>query len=210
MASGRCSAWFTHEITRKSLHILICGVPFLAGVSEALIMSLLIGGLVTYAISELYRLSGHDTVQILPLRLIGRTVLFTARRGEEKRFVFGPVTLALGALATLLLFPAVPMSAGIYALAFGDTSATLVGRALGTKRSAEEAAGLSRSKSLAGSLACLIVSGVSVCLVTGDLVVGLAGGTAAALCERVTIPDLDNLIIPLGTALTVSLMTGMV
>lgn len=210
MGSGRSSAWFTHEITRKSLHILICGVPFLAGVSEALILSLLIGGLAVYTISELYRLSGPDTVRILPMRLIGRTVLFTARRGEEQRFVFGPVTLALGAIATLLLFTEVPMSAGIYALAFGDTSATLVGRAFGTNQTDEEAAGLSRRKSLAGSLACLIVSGLSVYVVTGNLVVGLAGGFAAALCERVTIPDLDNLIIPLGTALIVSLMIGMV
>lgn len=221
MVSDKKSAWHAHELTRKSLHILICGVPLLAGVSRALVLGLLALGLVVYSISEVVRIRGLSGKQLLPLRLIGQTVIFTAREGEERGFVLGPVTLALGAAATVLLFPPIPMSAGIYALAFGDTSATLIGRAFGSRktldRTREEISDMvphtrphTRTKSLAGSLACLCVSGLSIYLVTGRGGVALAGGVSAALCERVTIPDLDNLLIPLGTAATVFLMINLI
>lgn len=81
---------------------------------------------------------------------------------------------------------------------FGDAAAALVGmRRRGTA-----------GKSLLGSLACFVACvGVGVLLLPQHPGALLAGAVTATLCERFSGPIEDNLTIPLGAAIVLSLLT---
>lgn len=102
-----------------------------------------------------------------------------------------------GCAAAVALFPPDPACGGILALALGDASAAIAG---GTVRSPRRG-----RVSLAGTLACLLAA------TAGGLFffswpVALAGGAAAALLEAFSGSKLDNLAIPVGTALVLFLL----
>ncbi len=182
------------EFVRKSLHMLIAlvpGIATLAGVLPALGMLGL--GVLAYTSAEYYRLQGGSVAVVSVLTVIA------SRPRDRGRFVVGPVTLGTGAMLALLLYPAPAAFLAIYALAFGDGIASLVGRAFGTIR-------ITRGTTLEGSLACLFAVFVAAVALTGDVTVSLTIAVAATILEALPSDDMDNIILPVGVGLLATVL----
>ena len=178
------------EACRKIIHSLIVFVPFIAGYSYQLAYFLLSAGIVIYSWSEYQRLTGR----YVPVLSDIKEKAFRTR--DVDHFAKAPVTLALGAMGALALYPMPAAAIAIYALAFGDTAACLVGKSFG--RTQIPCTG----KTWAGSAACfatvfMLAFHATGCSITKTAVVALA----ATLTELLPIKDYDNLLIPLVTGL---------
>lgn len=188
---------FKAELARKSLHALIALTPFLASVNRSNTALLLMGGTLFYAAAESLRFLGFFPPLISP---ITEAVL---RKREKGRFVMAPITLGLGALLALLIFPPKAAAAAVYALAFGDSAAALVGAFLGRIRPA-----FMRGKSVEGSLACFFAAALPCFLIFGDAKTAAAVALAAVLADAPPLGDFDNLVLPLAAGLAALLFHG--
>jgi len=187
-------AWLRGELVRKSLHMLIAFVPSIAsaaGVEAAL--ALLSLGTVVFALAEYLRLNGHQVAVITPLTVLA------SRKRDHGRFVLGPVTLAVGAMLSLLLYPSVAAALAIYALAFGDGIASLFGRAFGQTR-------IIAGKTVEGSLACFATVWFVALMVTGRMEIAMAIAVTATVLEALPTDDLDNVILPVGVGLVATVL----
>ena len=182
------------EFIRKSIHVLIALVPSLAQISLNFTYFLLLSGMVVFGFAELTRLQGGKVV------IISRLTLLASRRRDNGRFVLGPVTLAIGAMLALSLYPAPAAAIAIYALAFGDSLSSIMGKMFGKIKIP-----FTDGKTLAGSFACFFVVFAVSYLYTLDLSAAVIIGSAAAIFEAIPVKDLDNIIIPLGTGAVASL-----
>ncbi len=178
------------EFFRKSIHICTAFVPLFALYHQTGTVVALAVVLVFYLIAEHLRIRGHY------LPFISRVTAIAARRRDEGRFVLGPVTLALGVLATLILFEPAAARIGIFALAFGDGIASLAGKLFGQRKIP-----YTRGKTVEGSLACFTAVLVAVAFVTGSPAHALLIAVTAALIELIPLNDYDNLLIPVSISL---------
>jgi phytol kinase len=175
------------ELIRKSIHLLIAFVPGIASQSLGLAVGLLSGGVLFYAACERLRIAGYE------VPVISKVTALAARRRDGDRFVLGPVTLGLGALLALLLYPNPAASIAIYALAFGDGLSSLVGKTFGSIRLP-----FTGGKSLEGSLTCLLAVFIAAWALTGDAPRSFAVALAAALVEAAPSKDFDNILLPVA------------
>ena len=173
------------ELVRKSMHFLIALSPGMAALNRPLTVALLMAGTLLYSLMEALRLSGVEVPLVSPLTSMA------SRPRDRDRFVLGPVTLGLGALLALLLYPSPAASIGIYALAFGDGFASLVGKAFGKHRPA-----CMLGKSIEGSLACFSAVFVTAYGVSRRFTVAFVSALTAALVEALPLEDYDNLALP--------------
>lgn len=173
------------ELLRKSLHLLISVVPTLAQWNFGFTVILLSSGILLYTYSEFLRLNGFEVV------MISKITAMAARRRDAGRFVMGPVTLGLGALLALVLYPEPAASIAIYALAFGDGLSSLVGKSFGSIKLP-----FTGGKSLEGSLTCLVAVFCSSYALSSDIVRSLIIAIAATLIEAAPTKDADNLLLP--------------
>jgi dolichol kinase len=176
------------EILRKGIHLLIAFVPTLAGYGKGLTIGLLCGGIILYTICEGLRISGYK------VPIISKITALAARRRDEGSFVLGPVTLGIGALLALLVYPNPAATIAIYALAFGDGLSSLVGKSIGAITLP-----FTGGKSLEGSLTCLTAVFISSMTVTQDTERSFAVAMIATLIEAAPTRDLDNIILPMTT-----------
>ncbi|HTX74455.1 MAG TPA: phosphatidate cytidylyltransferase [Rectinemataceae bacterium] len=183
------------ELLRKSLHLLIAFVPSLAALSLRYTVVLLILGTSFYGLCEALRLRG------LTIPLVSRLTSMAARRRDAGRFVLGPVTLGLGALMALLLYPSPAASIAIYALAFGDGLSSLIGKLFGSIRMP-----FTGGKSLEGSLTCLAAVFLAALLVCGSPLRALSLAVVATIVEAIPSRDLDNLLLPVITGAAAALI----
>ncbi|MDR0599254.1 MAG: phosphatidate cytidylyltransferase [Treponema sp.] len=174
------------EVVRKALHFLIGLAPVLAGLNRTFTLALLAGGTLAYAVMEALRRRG------LAVPLISTLTVFASRRRDRGRFVLGPVTLGAGAFLSLLIFPPDVAAVAVYALAFGDGTASLAGKFIGRIRPP-----CLWGKSLEGSLACFLGALLSARLASGSWRTALIAAIAAAVTELLPVRDWDNIIIPL-------------
>ena len=174
------------EAIRKSLHALIALSPSLAALSLPFTVLALCLGTLGYAVMERLRLSG---VQV---PLVSALTRMASRPRDAQGYVLGPVTLGLGALLALTLFPLPAASIAIYALAFGDGFASLAGRLYGRRRPA-----FLFGKSVEGSMACFTAVFVCAYMVSRSPAVSLAAAFAATAVEALPLEDYDNVAIPL-------------
>ncbi|MDR1428710.1 MAG: phosphatidate cytidylyltransferase [Spirochaetaceae bacterium] len=182
------------ELIRKLIHLLIAlSVPLVA-FNRILTVGLLAGGTLAYVVFELFRFNG------IKIPVVSSLTAMAMRKRDQGRFVLGPVTLGLGALLALLLFPPPAAATAIYALAFGDGLSSLAGRLWGRLRPS-----FLFGKSVEGSCVCFAAVLVSAYLVTRGIRPALIGALAAALVEALPLGDYDNLAIPLVTGLAVTL-----
>ncbi|HEB10947.1 MAG TPA: phosphatidate cytidylyltransferase [Spirochaetales bacterium] len=178
------------ELIRKSLHLLISIVPLLAVMNKELTMLLLASGTLFYAYAEQLRLLGS------PVFIISSLTVSASRYRDRGRFVLGPVTLGIGAMLALLLYPAPAAAIAIYALAFGDSAASLMGKLIGGLRIP-----LTSGKTAAGSLSCFLVVLWVTFRVTGSAEISFIIAITATLLEVLPSGDLDNLLLPVGTGM---------
>ncbi len=169
-------------------------MPTLARYNLLLTVLGLFTGILFYVANETARVNGGTS------NLVSRITVL-ASRPSEQGFVWGPVTLGLGALAALLYYPEPAAVVAIYALAFGDGIASLTGKILGKGRIM-----ILPGKSLAGSIACFFAVWICAGMVLNDWFTALVAAATAAILEMIPVKDIDNLIIPLGTGLVVTLL----
>ncbi len=196
----------SRELLRKLLHMTVLAVlPLLDHAVWAAFLLLCIGGVV-YMISEQIRLERINEHK-LPVRWfawgIRRIQLVTVRLSrnyESDDIVWAPVTLAVGALLTMMLFPPAVAAVGILCLAFGDTAALIAGRTL-----EGPLLPLSGEKHLSGMIACWAVCSLIVWLKTGNIAAAVLAGAAGSCAEAVQMQNIDNILLPLSTAYVLEL-----
>ena len=180
------------EIFRKSIHFLIGITPALAALNYSFTIVLLVAGTFAYTATEILRLYG------IRVPLISTLTQMASRPRDSQGFVLGPVTLALGALIALTCFSPIAASIGIYALAFGDGFASLVGKLYGRHRPA-----LLFGKSIEGSTACFAAVFVATYMVSHRFVVAFVAAFIATATEALPLEDYDNVALPLIVGLAV-------
>jgi dolichol kinase len=182
------------EIIRKLIHFLIAFCPVMAGLNRNVTIAFLAAGVLLYTAFELLRLAG------VRVPLVSSVTAAAARPRDEGHFVLGPVTLALGALFSILAFSPAAAAVAIYALAFGDGFASLVGRFFGRFRPA-----FMNGKSIEGSLACFTAVFIAAFKVCGSFQLAGAAALGAAFVEAFPLDDYDNLILPLSVGFVVQI-----
>ena len=179
------------ELFRKGIHMMVALVPAAASINVSITLVLLAAAVIVYSISETSRLNGRA------IAMISGITVAAARKRDAGGIVFGPVTLAVGAMLALMLYPSTEAAVAIYALAFGDSAASLVGKFFGRVR----IPGFG-NKTLEGSFACAAAVFISTYAVTDNVSASISVAVSATLIELVPIKDLDNLLIPVGTGIT--------
>jgi dolichol kinase len=178
------------ELIRKSIHFLIALSPLMAAVNRTLTVELLIIGTLGYAVMEILRLWG------IAVPVVSSLTAMASRPKDKDRFVLGPVTLGLGALLALLLYPAPAASIAIYALAFGDGFASLIGKLFGRLRP-----GFLCGKSLEGSLTCFAAIFISSYGVSKNYQAAFFAALTGTLVEALPLGDYDNIAMPVAVGL---------
>ena len=178
------------ELYRKSIHLLIAVVPFLASIHLSGTLLTLGLGIVAYTYAETLRLTGTEVF------IISRVTVIASRPRDDGRFVLGPVTLGIGAMLALLLYPEPAASIAIFALAFGDGFSSLVGKLFGRTRLP-----FTGGKTIAGSAACFVAVFVASYTVLEHAPAAFIIAVAATLFEALPTQDLDNVLLPVGTGL---------
>jgi len=179
---------FRIELFRKSIHILVAIVPFLAMINIAATMTLLALGTVFYTASEYLRSKGYE------IFLISRMTVLASRTRDKGRFVLGPVTLGIGAMLALMLYPEPGATIAILALAFGDSISSLIGKLYGNLKIP-----FTGGKTFAGSSACFVVVLLIAYRITGNIALAVPIAIAATALEALPTRDLDNILMPVGT-----------
>ena len=173
------------ELFRKSIHICSSFIPLLLKFAYWPVIALLIAAVIVYTISELLRARGIN------IPLISKVTEIAARKRDENHFVLGPVTLVCGILLAALLLPLDYARVGIFALAFGDGLASLIGKLFG-KITIPGAHG----KTAAGSLTCFFAVLVSTYCCCQNTLISLYVALCAMFIEILPLSDFDNIIIP--------------
>ena len=99
-----------------------------------------------------------------------------------------------------MLYPSPAASIAIYALAFGDGFASLIGKLFGKRRPR-----FLQGKSIEGSAACFIAVFFSAYAVSFRYSVALTAALTAAVVEALPLEDYDNIALPLSVGLAVQL-----
>ncbi len=183
------------ELIRKSIHILIALVPLLAMVlGSGPTLALLAGGVLFYTYTEVLRFRG----KYIPL--ITRLTNAATRDRDRGKIVLGPITLGLGAMISLLLYPEPASVVAIYSLAFGDSISSIIGKAFG-----KTSLPLLDGKTLEGSLACFVVVFFLALRIMQSSEAALVIAAVATLFEAVPTKDLDNILMPMGSGFAASI-----
>jgi phytol kinase len=179
------------EIIRKSIHMSIALVPLLASLAgRGFTLALLGGGTLFYAYAEYLRVHGSRVV------IVSRLTAMAARPRDLGTYVMGPLTLGLGAMLSLLLYPEIIAAIAIYALAFGDGFASLAGKAFGRLRWHPLT-----EKTIEGSMACFLAVFFITYRLTSSPEQSAVIAFAAAGIEALPLKDFDNLFLPVGVGL---------
>ena len=187
-----------NELLRKSIHMLIALVPFFASLNLMMTIWVVVFGLFSYTFNEYFRYKHKRNFS--PVSWITE---LASRERDKGHFVLGPLTLLLGVLLALIFFPHPASTLAIYALAFGDGLASLVGKVWG-----RAVVPFLHGKTLEGSLACFGAVYLSSFLVTRNLVDAFLLALFTTLLEAIPLRDYDNVIIPLGTGFFAYFLLG--
>jgi len=182
------------EFVRKSIHLMIALVPTLASWNYKFTVSLLVTGILVYTYAEYLRGKGQKVPVISDLTALA------SRDRDKGHFVLGPVTLGIGALSALLLYPNPAATIAIYALAFGDGLSSLAGKLFGGMKIP-----FTGGKTTSGSLTCFLSVFVAGLFLTDSLITVFIVALSATILEAIPSKDLDNIIIPIGTGLVATI-----
>ena len=176
------------EFRRKGIHASSLFVPLLAGINYILTLELLAATTIVYLASEWSRLNG------IRFPVLSSVTRLCVRASERRRFAFAPVTLALGVVFSLVLFPTLIASVSIAILACADSMATIAGKFYGKIRIP-----YNHKKSLEGSIAFFITAFICAVIYV-PLKTALIVSLVSCIIESLPV-EFDNISIPLGTGL---------
>ena len=168
-------------------------VPLLAGVNYLLTLELLVVIAVVYMASEWARLNGAR------FPVLSFVTGLCVRDSERRTFALAPITLVLGCVLPLVLFPPLIACVAIAILAVADSMATIVGRLYGKIRIP-----YNHKKSLDGCAAFFITAFICAVIyipIKSALIVALV----SCIIESLPV-EFDNLTVPLGTGLFLGLL----
>ena len=177
---------FTTELIRKALHISSAVTALSAQCWYKQTIAAIIGISVLYGISEWLRMHHYNMFCIAALTRLA------ARERDKGHVVYGPLTLAAGVLLALVLYPLRIAKIAVYALAFGDGLAGLIGKTFG-----KTPLRFMRDKTVAGSCACFVAVACTSFAVSGCVWKSVLLALLTALIEMLPLKDYDNLFIPL-------------
>lgn len=184
------------ELTRKAIHLIaiIFPIAYALGVSRVSVAGALMLAALTALLIELGRRR-----QPAMREWFTRTTSILLRAHEHDG-LSGATWLVLSLLGSVLLLPRDIAVAAMWAVAAGDASAAVVGRAFGRHPIGATA------KTLEGSAACLLVTFAGA-LIIAHLSVGesIVSAMAATLAERPTRPLDDNVRIVIAVAVAILL-----
>lgn len=160
----------------------------MAAVNLSVTIAFLAAGCLSYTYFEMLRMSGRRVV------IVSALTRMASRERDHGQFVLGPVTLGLGAMVALMLYPEPAAAIAIYALAFGDSAASIFGKLFGRVRIPG-----TRGKTYSGTVACFFTVVTVAFRLTGSVPKALLIASAAAVFEALPTGDLDNIVLPLGT-----------
>ena len=187
------------EIFRKSIHLCSGIVPLFLALFYWPVIILLICAVVIYSICEILRLKGHSVPIV---SIITETA---ARKRDEDKFVLGPVTLVIGILIAALVLPPEPAKIGIFALAFGDGCASLVGKLIGRVKIPHMG-----GKTFEGCLGCFTAVFIATLVVSHNPLVSLYTALVTMCIEVLPLFDFDNILIPICVGTFYGLITGII
>ena len=177
------------ETFRKTIHLCAALVPLFARYFFYPTVIALSAITFFYVIFEILRLKGYQ------IFMISNITGFAARERDKGKFVLGPVTLSIGVISTLLIFPFKEASIGIMALALGDGLASLVGKFWGRQH-----LNISKDKTIAGSIACFTAVFISTIAISRSFIQSFFIAAIATGTEALPLKDFDNILIPLVCA----------
>lgn len=175
------------ELFRKTIHICAAFVPLMMRFSFKGTIILLLLAVIFYSICEVLSLHGKR------VPVISTVIDIAARTRDKNKFALGPVTLVFGIVITSLLWDRTSACIGIYALAFGDGSASLAGKLFGRLNIP-----FTNGKTCAGSLVCMIAIFCSTFIVSKNALLSLVIAVAGMVIEILPLKDFDNLVIPIA------------
>ena len=173
------------EIFRKSIHICTAFVPLVFHFYGNVVVVLLVLAGIFYFVSEILRQKG------ISVPLISLITVTAARKRDEDKIVFGPVTLVLGVVLALLLWQEKFAVVGILALALGDGFASLAGKTFGRIQLP-----FTGGKTAAGSITCFFAIYSSSFIVLKNTEISLILAAAGTVIEALPLKDFDNVFIP--------------
>ena len=143
--------------------------------------------IVFYSLSELFRTFGFH------FPFISYITKRSERITETRRIITGPLSLTIGILATLFFFPVSVYMPAILIVCIADSLSSLVGRAYG------RVALPFFQRTIEGSLA-FFLSSLGILVFFCPFPEALVTAALATVIELFIPNYLDNLLIPLGTA----------
>ncbi len=178
----------SQEFRRKGIHACSLFVPLLAGINYILTLELLVATTIVYLASEWARLNG------IRFPVLSFVTKLCVRASERRKLALAPVTLALGVMLSLVLFPTLIASVTIAILACADSIATIVGKFYGKIRIPYNS-----KKSLEGTVAFFITAFICAVIYV-PLKTALIVSLVSCIIESLPVKH-DNISIPLGTGL---------
>ena len=184
-----------NDVLRELIHASGIFVPIVAslvGVTAVATSIILVLGF--YLASEYLRTEGKR------MPVIYSITRKAASPTELYQLVLAPVYFAVGILFTLLLFPSPANYASIAIFALGDSAASLFGSSF-----SRNPLPFNKDKSLEGSSAGFLFAFLAGSIFVSPLI-ALAGAAVAMIVEYLPLPINDNLLIPVCTGLTLTLL----
>jgi len=190
----RTRFYWKRELFRKGIHALGSVIPFVARFHTPLSISILSGALLLYGISEIFRYMG---MSFSPIALITRK----AQRMDEKRgIIIGPIFLGLGILLTICVFDYSVYLPAVLIVSVSDCLSAIVGILFGKVYIFR-----SRKRTVEGSFAFFAASSI-ILFLTVDPAMAIPAAVIATILEIIPVYNIDNLLVPFGTALFLYLM----
>ncbi len=181
----------SREIYRKFIHFLGVPVPFLAYMNKTAICALLVAVIALYAISETLRYIGFH------FPFFSHVTKKARRYTEIRGFIIGPISLTVGILICLLFFKQNVYIPAILIVCISDSLSGLVGKRFGRVKLPVY------RRTLEGSLA-FFVSAFLILYFFLPVYEALIAAVLPTLIELFSPYDLDNLLVPAGTALFIT------
>jgi dolichol kinase/phosphoserine phosphatase len=181
------------EMYRKFIHFLGVPLPFLAYLNEKLIFFVLLGVIFVYSLSEFLRYMGFH------FPFFSHITKKAKRLSEIRGFIMGPVSLTVGILLTIAFFEPVAYLPAVLVVCISDSLSGLVGKKFGRHPLHIYRRTLEGTAAFYLSAACILVFFLPLPLVPVAALIPTA-------LELISPYDLDNLLIPLGTAAALHLI----
>lgn len=185
---------YTNEMYRKVLHILLGVVPlaYVGFLGREELLRILGAALIVVLVGEILRMR-------IPFftRIYGKLFGMFVRKEENESFTAVSITL-LGIILTLFLFEKTVAVYALLVMTLGDSIAALVGLRWGRTPLFD--------KSVQGTVAFLAVALILAFVTPGvPRMPAVVSAVVATLAELLPSPVNDNLLVPVGTGVTLAL-----